>query len=205
MKTSDQIKNGKMLAEVYDPEVKTPAHDAIMLWLHENIAKVLQPVVSPDWGVKVWSPERVREIIETARVELQDKTADPGQLPEYGSFEVEDCTWELPLTKGEGQYKRIMGFVDLQATYSAPATKLKIDINWTNKTLHWDWPRYRDAYFEVKSSLPSLGEAIRQINLYRELADYGKWFLVCPEDTHRDLFEDQSIHFIQCPKPKDLP
>ena len=116
-----------------DPELKTPRHDEIMIWLNENIQSILK--------------------------ELGHPPAHKGRIE-----------WEKPVM--DGSY--IIGFVDLAV----------------NGYL----------YFEVKPSIPSLGELIRQIQMYRAYSKTGeKYFVVSPDDRFRKMLESQDIGFVKCP------
>jgi len=196
-----------MVAQIYDPEVKTPAHDAIMLWLNENITGIIQNL-HPEVAGRNWGGEYLGKIISTA-IHESGKTECAGPLddpPPFGIVLIDRVTWEYPVVKGEGQYQRIMGFVDLAVEYTIP-TRLSAWISKKDDNLHWEIEaRELKAFFEVKSSIGSLGEVIRQINLYRQLlGSHHEWFLVCPDNSHADLIESQRILFIQCPKPGATP
>jgi len=50
------------------------------------------------------------------------------------------------------------------------------------------------VYFEVKATLSSAGELIRQIRMYQEYVQ-GEWVVVSPDNRHRGLLESQGILF----------
>jgi hypothetical protein len=52
------------------------------------------------------------------------------------------------------------------------------------------------VFFEVKTTIPSLGELIRQIRMYQEYEN-GIWVVVSPDDTHSSRLEKQGIKFIK--------
>ena len=54
------------------------------------------------------------------------------------------------------------------------------------------------VYFEVKATLPSAGELIRQIRMYQEYVQ-GEWVVISPDDRHRRILESQGIQFYQAP------
>jgi hypothetical protein len=52
------------------------------------------------------------------------------------------------------------------------------------------------AWFEVKTTIPSLGELIRQIRLYQSYVN-GTWFVVCGDNKFESQLKNQGIGFIQ--------
>jgi hypothetical protein len=52
---------------------------------------------------------------------------------------------------------------------------------------------HRTALFEFKPTILSLGELLRQINLYRSIIDPTFTFLVTPDDTFDDILKRQKI------------
>ena len=60
---------------------------------------------------------------------------------------------------------------------------------------HW---QAMPVYFEVKATLPSAGELIRQIRMYQEYVQ-GEWVVVSPDDRHRSILESQGIRFYPAP------
>lgn len=130
----------KTIAERFgfrDPELSTPRHDEIMLWLDENIEKIYD-------RLKRFFPGRSRVV------------------------------WEKPIMSGA----YIVGFADMsvQSTYS------QID------------------YFEVKPAIPSLGEVLRQIQMYRQYGNReDNWTIVTPDDRFLKMLASQKIGLIKCP------
>ncbi|WP_417914982.1 hypothetical protein [Candidatus Electronema sp. JM] len=157
---------------------------------------------------------RYRESLEDLGLlkELHEKAArleklDP--VPVKPSLSNIKKIWECPV-KGYNDY--IVGFIDLKVTYdypelilagiSIPADLYRISgITWSPK---WEvhtiqqghYPCADPIYFEVKTEIPSLGELIRQINIYRE---YGakKIFVVSPDDRYVSVLQEQGIGFIK--------
>jgi hypothetical protein len=50
------------------------------------------------------------------------------------------------------------------------------------------------VYFEVKATMPSAGELIRQIHMYQEYVQ-GQWVVGSPDDRHRGILGSQGIEF----------
>ena len=62
--------------------------------------------------------------------------------------------------------------------------------------LRWTTQRANRILVEAKSELPTLGELMRQINLYRTAFD-GKVVVVSPDDTFADILKEQGVTFIK--------
>jgi len=96
-----------------------------------------------------------------------------------------EVTWEYPLTtRGYHDAKAsIIGYIDLRATRRGQDGK-------------WD----NTFYIEVKTTIPSVGELLRQLTFYSlntGLKDcYKKYMIVvCPDDKHKELIENQGYSF----------
>lgn len=89
--------------------------------------------------------------------------------------------WEMPILKGDGKYKTIVGYADMHVETEC-----------------------RESYiFEVKSQIKNAGEAIRQIRQYQCFTSIQTtFFIVCPDDKFKNVFESQGIKFIKCPPVK---
>jgi len=99
--------------------------------------------------------------------------------------EMVQKTWEKPVMSG----KYTVGFVDLFA--------------FTNEGYNYRIPSdYKRCgiCFEVKTSIPSLGELIRQIRMYQQYVRSGEWGLpifvvVSPDARFADALRSQGIEF----------
>jgi hypothetical protein len=89
------------------------------------------------------------------------------------------CSFENPLSKGEGQYRTTIGFIDVLARVDVAESvvgKKRIRANEYKQDAPWaDWEPYQtggkrgEAFgIEVKITPVGTGEIIRQINLYRQ-------------------------------------
>jgi len=102
------------------------------------------------------------------------------QIAEGREWSHGDTEWEMPVISRSGygnQY--IIGFVDLATLVSVGSDQ-------------------RYFMFEVKSSIPSLGEVIRQIRMY-ETYSRGAYVIVSPDDRFADALRAQGIEFYKCP------
>lgn len=130
--------------------------------------------------------------------------------------EVEETKWEHAITTGKSTNPYVVGFIDLLAYVTIPCLELH-DISWQrNWTVRGEsvW-RYvvcadtpptwiiegRDGLlaFEVKSSIRSVGEVIRQIRFYQEYEKSMKFVIVSPDDKHAGILQRQGIGFVKYP------
>lgn len=163
------IKEKKLLARMADEDLRTPGHDAIMIWLQENILQVFGEIAPG-----------------------MERHPDLGAAP---TLKAEDITvkWEAPVWGGGylNSYnervgsRSIVGYVDMLAECSSRVC-------------------FPDVAFEVKTSIRSIGETIRQINTYRAYLRSGTRFcIVSPDDRFRAILESQGILFVKAPAVGD--
>ena len=241
-----------------DDDLKTPAHDAIMLWLDVNIEKI----VSKYFNIS-WTDDEIKKVEESAREEVlkikeklernkedierrieshnehceknkhlnslseyiynsnvstHNKYLDDlkniekkigklktykslGQPPEKLSIKIVKKTWERPI-KSHNDY--VIGFIDMEVICHIP------ELFCYPKD---DYPKYvidhieYSLMLEVKTSIKSIGEVIRQIQLYKNYfkndycnGRYRKYefIIVSPDDRYVDLLKSQNIGFVKC-------
>lgn len=105
---------------------------------------------------------------------------EPSKLQRVRSFP------ESPLSKGEGQYKTTIGFLDLLVRFdSLEPSQVYEDHRWVPAEDKWIGGAMA---IEVKISPVSLGDIIRQVNLYAEYQTGTHWLVVTefslsPEDV----------------------
>lgn len=85
-------------------------------------------------------------------------------------FEPKDYTnsavCEVPISKGSGQYKTTIGFIDVKITYRANGILAKITQD--QKITEYKDSNQKEWFVEVKSKEISAATILRQINLYNE-------------------------------------
>lgn len=132
-----------------------------------------------------------------------------------------DKQWEYPVTS-PGSKGFVIGFLDMVVSVVAPDREpihVEVELNprppfISSGSLPCDIiqrpvPKWsvgneeRSVCFEVKTSIPSVGELIRQINFYRNFK-WGIYVVVSPDDRFASILESQNIRFIKCPAAKDL-
>lgn len=187
-----------------DPELSTPKHDEMMLWLDSNIESVVNTLVYEDgWDIE-WLIQK-----EYEDVTQEDLRALP--VPSKPSYKVVKKIWEHPITtqqsRGYGN-KYTVGFADMLVAYEKPYLALG-GIEWPSsyssrkprrkedEPLHWFIRSDREyLLFEVKPAIPSLGELIRQIRHYETYIDIP-FAVLCADDRFASQLIEQGINFFK--------
>jgi hypothetical protein len=132
----------------------------------------------------------VRRSMES--LEIAKHKAQMPPLLEWPGFELTKKEWEQPVKPG---YTYI-GFIDFVAHYRHPS----LDISWKgNEPPQWviSW-QDRQIYFEVKMTIPSLGELFRQLSQYRqELPHKSPIVVVSPDVRFVTKIREQGYGFIR--------
>lgn len=238
-----------------DPDIKTSAHDEIMIWLDTNIELITEAIIG--WQT-TWSNKKIaslthlakiaiaREIVsleESLQDSVDDLTKEQGDGPrgwekkedwekrlnevcerntmqakkiEYMSsweslpppdkprFTVRK-TWEKPIKSKDF----IIGFIDMGITAYVPTISMTLDMpcyqHSEPRLLKHEPPEWEVesksnwfACFEVKTAIPSLGELVRQIQMYRSYHDVD-YYVVAPDDRFVKQLVAQNIGFIKYP------
>jgi hypothetical protein len=189
-----------------DDDLSTPKHDEIVLALRDhllsgNVYRLFkQPIplnrdmrideLREQWSQHVATPVHFRHTHDTFPV-------DPAHLPEYTLPVVRELVLERPIHKCEKTYRYrhnnspIIGFADLWASvvYDSDiicghfddhrfASSKKLDDNVVCKP---DLEVSHDTIeiiFEVKTTIPSFGELLRQLAIYKTYSDSNKSVIV---------------------------
>ena len=188
-----------------DPELKTPRHDEIMMWLDENLESVLG-------GMNIWVKSATDGSILDVECYREGAAifwpgVDLGDPPDTGIVRVSSKVWEFPVQ--DGRY--IVGFIDMAVKASKSCGIPYVfgicrefgkwrRTNWEDKNPpKWSTEQlFREVMLEVKPSISSLGEVIRQINMYRTYKP-GKYAIVSPDDRFKEQLISQGIDFVKCP------
>ncbi len=108
--------------------------------------------------------------------------------------------WEKPIVSESARTSYTIGFVDMVVKYAKP----KHFMNYNNESQSADFSVVQSGscgtvYFEVKPSIPSLGEVIRQIRMYQTYTGADLWFIVSPDDRFAEQLRGQGIGFVKVP------
>ena len=105
----------------------------------------------------------------------------------------------------------MVGFYDLwleatwEFTNAVPSVKVRRSFSEGNMTYVTGDIEAHDGYrqyhygFEVKPSIRSIGEVVRQIRMYQEFTKGTKWLVVSPDDRFANTLEEQGIGFLKAP------
>ena len=185
----------------HDDDLKTPQHDAIMMWLDGEARRDAQSL----FGIpSTWTQPQIERTDRVYRDYCSkigpDAKAKPA-LPEWMPPKVLACVWEQPVAKTGSNW--VAGFVDLRATVAVSDFLHTYNGYWHKEGLQFTFC-YSDVDFlvEVKPKISSAGETIRQIRFYEQhYAERPAQFYIASQDTRfKGLFERQGIGFIEVPK-----
>lgn len=154
-----------------------------------------------------WLPSYSNEdLIQTT--EFLSKLQDWRGLgkPPARNLEITDVDWESPITTGRDN-KYIVGFADMKVTYDIhslilePYEEIFFDHTPSMEKLEIPkWavtPRRNILFFEVKAAVKSLGELVRQIRMYETYVGRDRFYVVCPDDSFKELLRKQRIGFVK--------
>jgi hypothetical protein len=192
---------------LWDPEVTKPDHDAVCLWAYDN-ADLIFRTVCPERFDKPWLNDEVRlgqgcgdqSIITLAK---EFANANPRPNPR-----VSKRTLEYVLKTHTGYQDRLeknVGFADLLIETQFPliAPSYREGATWRDDPifdgfeLTWGSEKAPRILVEAKSVLPTVGELMRQIQLYRT-AFKGKFVVVSPDDSYAKILSEQDVTFVKC-------
>ena len=178
-----------------DKDLTTPKHDEIMQWLDSDLLNVLKSIgiiniinrrqqSAIEKGVKAAYND---EIIKSAPVLSEDYDISMIKITKIWEAAIQDKSY-------------VIGFVDFRAIIKFPITCVveSLSGNYYNSD-RYKWGVHDDEIiinFEVKSTIPSLGELFRQIQLYK-VYDKNPFVIVCPDDRFREQIESQELKFLK--------
>ncbi len=163
-----------------DPDLKSPIHDEMCLWLMKNKASVGCYLLG---NVTVCYDEK-DSLLKEAAQKLNKTFHDPDPMVEA----------EHPVKNGS----YIVGFIDIAIRIRYASLRRSAE----QGKAEYKFSSADDCVFiEVKPKIESFGETMRQINMYREYA-YGKYAIFTPDHRFKDAFESQGIKVF---KSTDVP
>jgi hypothetical protein len=176
-----------------DSDLKTPRHDEIMMWLDDHCEMVVNALVGNTWeeiesrsGYEKHHHKSISEIKCILK-----------PIPICPRIRVLHKEWEFPVLKKTYHGNQPVGFIDLMAqieTYS-----LRIDFNKNS----WQIYKRRSEYlFEVKTSIPSAGDLIRQIRFYQTFRE-GNYIVVSEDGRFKEVLLRNGIGWI-CPSTEGV-
>ena len=187
-----KLKQSQQRFGFMDDDIKKTKHDEIMIWLSENIYYILPNLLNYK---EKWDQENINDVKEVYR---EHKFEIP-DIPDKSPLKIISKKWEFPVTvKNKGKTSYVVGFVDFKVKFGFDCLTLPL-WQYPNEVRDWDVVSQRegDFLFEVKTKIPSCGELLRQISLYREFIRGGNFCVVSPDDQFREIIESQDISFLK--------
>jgi hypothetical protein len=194
----------------WDSEVSKPSHDDVCLWAHEN-ADFIFRTVCPEMFDRPWSTDEVHVGNANNNQSAMDmatafKNSNPRPNPRAFKKTLEFVLKSY--TGYQNKMERIVGYADLLIETQLPsiypmyraATITGGEDEIDGYELGWSSDRKAPHMLvEAKSILPTVGELMRQIQLYRTAFD-GKFVVVSPDDSYAQILAEQGVTFIKCSK-----
>lgn len=207
----------------WDPEVSTPTHDAIVLWTYRN-AEALLPSILPEHHGVTWRPHEITSTTCTQQFLRDNPRPSPRIVAKSLEHVLTSYTGhrrDLARVVGYADLMLRLAFPRIEDAINDSLTDgLFGESEGGASTGHrrspfganpgeplqpvyapcvsWFTPPGFQILIEAKTAIPSLGELMRQINLYRT-AFNGIVVVACPDDTHRAVLAEQNVRFLHCP------
>ena len=164
-----------------DPDIKSPIHDEMVIWLMKNSASVASYIL----GKARFSSDSLDSRCVSMAESMDQTIYDPAPIVET----------EKPVMSREF----IIGFIDLCLTSRFGCVR----IDEKTGEIYWKFG-YRGprVNIEVKPKIESFGETMRQINMYREYDRDAKYAIFTPDHRFKEAFESQGIKVF---KSTDVP
>jgi hypothetical protein len=189
---------------IHDEDLKTPGHDALLLWVNERADKIVRYLTldAHCLGACEWE----KPIGGSFIVGYWDVWMTTQSLSDIAKSE---CPALCQLERQYLQVRAIGDQIGLSPlSYLTPEAK---ELARANKDailaalrVPVMTPRVESIGFEIKTSIPSLGELVRQLQTYRErkVAYGAKWMktdiivVVSTDDRWQDAIASQGFRFI---------
>lgn len=227
MVSAARQKIDRQTLQLFDSEVDRPEHDQIMTALFAD-ERALEDLLIGLHGWPDLQPldDSTKFSLRTTDFYEKDKTVGfsesarlTGIRPCWKSLSpirIRTKRLEVLLDdfSNEGRTHRLLGFVDIGIAYERVRPPY-IEFNGGTHSWHSDNPRYT-TLIEVKSTWPTAGNLMRQLNLYRACQPRGfsgkvSHLLVGPDDSMNELacehgyrlatFDSTGTKFTLIPKP----
>jgi hypothetical protein len=192
-------------AGFWDTEVSNPDHDAVCLWAYENADSIFRTVCPERFG-QPWRKDEIdfnNHAQSTIDLAKAFTNANPRPNPRISKKTLEYVLKSY--TGYRGSMERMVGYADLLIETELPRVKPKYKVASTQRAVdifdgfQITWSRHEAPAIlvEAKSVLPTIGELMRQIQLYRT-AFSGKFVVVSPDNSYAQILFEQGVTFIQC-------
>src|SRR5882724_8733390 len=187
-----------------DEELKTPQHDAMLIWIDQQAEELVQEYFSIP---ATWSEDAIARVRSEAdkivrnRVRLTQQWAGLGEPPPR-KLVIKKKIWESPIVTEKGF---AVGFADMEVLVQLQdslSCEYAVNFNQEDGLPEWCCKTSAESVvFEAKTSIRSVGELIRQIRLYQEYRK-GHYIVVSPDDRFADVLRGQGIQFVKYEDPQ---
>lgn len=188
----------------WDPEVASPDHDAVCMWVYDNPESILR-AVHPELYDRDWSSDDIQVFGSIPQRKWQQHTNAFAANNLRPNPRIVKKELEQPLKQSStygNRAGRIVGYADLMLTVAAP--EINVLSTHSDYAEHADKRKEceieqgeytRSVLVEAKSKLPSIGELMRQLQLYRTAFE-GEMAVVAPDDSYTTILREQGIAFV---------
>ncbi len=173
-----------------DPDLTSAKHDEIIVWLVENCERVARSIgfksestTSIECGLPALAEAGAMERFE------QEKSS---KVPKF-NIRLEHAVMDKTF---------VVGFVDAVIEVSVPQFNIRMSRDSVGNriaTCRWGEQVVDKFYIEVKPSIPSFGEFLRQIRHYQAYLGDVRLFACSPDVRFKPHIEQQGIGFIVAP------
>ncbi|WP_449301668.1 hypothetical protein [Pseudoxanthomonas mexicana] len=194
----------------WDAEVKSPDHDTVCLWAYQNADAIFRAAYPEQFG-RDWTSHDLetpayndgqRETIVQASLDFANSTPRPSPRVAKRSLE---CVLRS-YTGVRNDIERIVGYADVLIETELPQvglTYVEQPHGYRNHVfsgceITWASNRAPRILVEAKAVLPTVGELMRQLQLYRT-AFSGKIIVICPDDRYAHILNEQGVLFMKYP------
>lgn len=178
---------------LWDDEVPKLSHDAIVLWGYENAEQLVRAYLTAfpkkDYYKtfsEKWDSNCITNNSGLALAHLPPMPEKPTQFEAKKT--LEQVIEQYAENANGRSLPRILGYGDLLITWFAPS------VQWWEAQWHVSQREAGSLLVEAKTVMPSLGELMRQLNLYRLV--YRDVVVVSPDASYQDLLRDQGMLFV---------
>lgn len=176
---------------LWDDEVPKLSHDKMVIWAYENaeslVRQYLTAFPSRDYYAAISSKWESHAIKVPAGYKLEDLPPLPPKPTKLtGKKALEKVIEQYPESGNGRSLPRILGYADLVICWHSPY------VEWDHAANKWEISGHTySLLIEAKTALPTLGELMRQLNLYRLV--FRDVALVVTEATHAEILREQGI------------
>jgi hypothetical protein len=179
---------------LWDDEVPKISHDKVVLWAYKNAEVLLREylLAFPDRDPRHAASDKWDSVcIQYARA--NKKLSELPPLPPKPTTLVKNRVLEKVIMQHPEHGRslpRILGYADLVIEWAEPM------VEWSQEHSKWYLSSNgRALLVEAKTTMPSLGELMRQINLYRQV--YGSVVVVGQDDSYAEILREQGVLFVK--------